>query len=564
VHEVKTANVAIHGSLGNTQLCWAIEQAPVAIALFDRQLRFCIASDRWLEYHDLKQAPPALQPYSDIFPAAPKGWVKRYRQCLELNLATSDSGYLTLPSGRSIWIRWQATPWADSMATLPEPCGLILHAERVEENAEVNLSWANAVQFSPDLYCIFSLDSRVKHVNAAWKRNLAYEPHEVYNRSFYDLIHPDDLERSEAATQQLLEGEALTQFENRYRHKDGSYRWLQWTAMAQFEREEIYAVARDITASKEANLALANSEAQLRHQTHVLEETIRNLNDTQMQLIQTEKLSTLGQLLAGVAHEINNPVNFIYGNLVHAKAYTADLIDLLESYRQEHPSPSEYLQGEMEAIDLEFLLEDLPQLISSMMNGADRIKEIVASLRNFSRLDAASTDEVDVHRCIDSTLTILQNRLKATSHYGEIQIIRKYGELPKIECFSGPLSQVFMNIINNAIDALREQDAKRSGVDREANPSLITIQTTASPQHITILIQDNGPGIPEAVRQQLFEPFFTTKPVGQGTGLGLSICNQIITEKHHGQLSCESQPGNGTTFKIIIPIHQSVSSTLLN
>ncbi len=535
------------------QLGWAIEQAPVAIALFDRQLRYRVASDRWLEYHGLSASPPPVgSRYTDLFPQAPQHWVDRYRKCLDFTLATSDSGYLPLPDGHAIWMHWQASPWVDLNS---EVCGLILHAERVEESIEVNLSWARAVQFSPDLYSIFHLDGRIKHVNAAWNKTLGYHPNDVCNRSFYELVHQDDLPQCEVALKQLLAGFPLTNLENRYRHQDGSYHWLQWSAIVEFDRGEIYAVARDITERHDANEALARSEIQLREQAQTLEKTLSDLNNTQMQLVQTEKLSTLGQMLAGVAHEINNPVNFIYGNLLHAKEYTQDLLSLINLYRQECDPPSPQLQDAIDSSDLDFLIEDLPQLLTSMRLGADRIKEIVSSLRNFSRVDTNATT-TNIHNCLNSTLTILQNRIKDSPARPATVIELNYGDIPHIQGYAGPLSQVFMNILGNALDALEEGDAERSYADIAANPNRIVIATRSDQENVYVTITDNGPGIPEAVRSQLFEPFFTTKPSGKGTGLGLSICYQIVTEKHGGCITCESPVNDdgGTIFSISLPL----------
>ncbi|MBW4468802.1 MAG: PAS domain S-box protein [Stenomitos rutilans HA7619-LM2] len=303
---------------------------------------------------------------------------------------------------------------------------------------------------------------------------------------------------------------------------------------------------------------LKQAEAQLQQQAADLEAALQELQRTQTQMVQSEKMSSLGQLVAGVAHEINNPVNFIYGNLNHANEYTQDLLRLLSLYEEHYPDPVGAIKVEAEAIDLDFLMTDLPKLLGSLKVGADRIQKIVASLRSFSRLDEAEVKDVDLHEGIDSTLMILHNRLKSRSEYPAIQIVKDYGPLPHIECYAGQLNQVFMNILSNAIDALDEQNQQRSPAEVKEQPSVITIQTkVVGGDRVAIHITDNGPGIPEAVQKRLFDPFFTTKAVGKGTGMGMSISHQVITERHKGQLTCHSAPGQGATFVIEIPTRQT-------
>ncbi len=294
---------------------------------------------------------------------------------------------------------------------------------------------------------------------------------------------------------------------------------------------------------------------QLRNKNIYLRQALSELKSTQNQMIQSEKMSSLGQLVAGVAHEINNPVSFISGNLVPADEYTHDLLELIKLYQQVYTQPEDIIQKRIQEIDLEYLIEDFPQVIESMKVGAERIREIVKSLRNFSRLDEAEYKEADIHEGINGTLMILNHRLKANGQSAAIQVIKEYSQLSTVNCYPGQLNQVFMNILSNAIDALEEYNQKRTKEEIKLNPSQIKIYTQKIKDNwIKIGIQDNAGGIPEKLISKLFDPFFTTKPVGKGTGLGLSISYQIIVEKHGGRLCCNSKLGKGTEFIIEIPM----------
>jgi two-component system NtrC family sensor kinase len=291
-----------------------------------------------------------------------------------------------------------------------------------------------------------------------------------------------------------------------------------------------------------------------RQKSQELQTALRDLQQTQMQLVQTEKMSSLGQVLAGIAHEINNPVGFVAGNLCHVRGYVLDLLDIVQVYREECPNPPAKIQNLAEDIDLEFIAEDLPKLLDSMHTGCERIVEIIQTLRNFSRADEAKFKRADIHEGLDSTLLMLNSRLKAKSNWQGIEVIKEYGEIPQIECHPGLLNQVFMNVLANAMDALEESSSQGKNTADSSFPT-ITIKTeTIDNKSICVRIKDNGPGIPEDKIVRLFDPFYTTKPVGKGTGLGLSISHQIVVEKHNGKLQCLSEPGKGTEFIIEIPI----------
>lgn len=298
-------------------------------------------------------------------------------------------------------------------------------------------------------------------------------------------------------------------------------------------------------------------------------------------VIQAEKMSSLGQLVAGIAHEINNPINYIDGNIDYAHAYTKDLLELIELYQQHYPNADSDIQKHLEAKDYKFLIIDLPKILTSMRVGADRIRQIVLSLRNFARLDETAIQAIDLHENLDNTLLLLESRFKPKGNYPGVQVVRDYSDLPRVECYPSPLNQVFMNILINALDAMEEEFKARQQISSSELPLSQPSNTPAAPKsaatesiepslktprlliktevlnssHVVVRVIDNGPGIPEVLQQRLFDPFFTTKPVGKGTGLGLAICYQIVTEKHHGQLHCLSEVGCGTEFVVEIPIH---------
>ncbi|WP_445291739.1 ATP-binding protein [Calothrix sp. 336/3] len=366
------------------------------------------------------------------------------------------------------------------------------------------------------------------------------EPEEILQNAqlMHECVHPEDLPGFLATVAESAQTLQNWQYEWRIFTPSGEEKWLQgFSRPISQENGSIvwYGCVTDISKQQK--------------QAKNLENTLRELKRTQAQLIQSEKMSSLGQMVAGVAHEINNPVNFIHGNLTPACEYTQDLLHIISLYQSAYPNPSEEIQEEIENLDLEFIKDDLVKLLQSMVVGTERIRQIVLSLRNFSRLDEADCKTVDIHEGIESTLMILQNRLKAQPHHPEIKIIREYSQLPPIDCFPGQLNQVFMNLFVNAIDILEEEVQK----NQNFLPRISIHSQMISPDFIAIRIQDNGRGIPPEVLPKLFDPFFTTKEVGKGTGLGLSISYQIVVEKHGGRLYCNSVVGEGAEFVIEIP-----------
>ena len=323
---------------------------------------------------------------------------------------------------------------------------------------------------------------------------------------------------------------------------------------------------RKLAAQISYSAELQASKAKLKQQKRELSQTLLEVKSLQAQLIQSEKMSSIGQLVAGVAHEINNPINFIHGNLKHLEAYAQDLLSLIALYQRHYPEPVSAIEEALTELELDFLQEDLVKISSSMQVGTDRIRDIVLSLRNFSRMDEADLKSVDIHEGIESTLMILQHRLKGNSQTRAVEIVRDYAQLPLIDCYPGQLNQVLMNLLSNAIDAIEDMSEARisnrsaeldSELESDSKGGRIEIRTSLfGSDWVEIAIADNGPGIPETIQEKIFDPFFTTKPVGKGTGLGMSISYKIIVEKHNGKLDVASTAGQGTDFLVRIPIKQ--------
>ncbi|NJK67306.1 MAG: GHKL domain-containing protein [Microcoleus sp. CSU_2_2] len=315
------------------------------------------------------------------------------------------------------------------------------------------------------------------------------------------------------------------------------------------EIEQLEMDLKQVELYQESCAATAASEAQAAE----LDRALCELKQTQAQLLHSEKMSSLGELMASIVHEINNPVSFIYGNLSHAEVYTQDLLHILRLYQEQYPNPCQEIQEQIEDVELDFLVEDLPKVMSAMQMGSDRIREIVKSMQNFSRTDNSNMMMCDLHNSIDSTMLILRNRLNSRKTGPHIEVVKEYGKLPLVECYAGQLNQVFMNLISNAIDALDEvAENRQDGLFR------ISIRTElAAFDRVIVRIADSGSGITPQVKERMFEQFFTTKKIGKGTGLGLSIVYKILVENHRGMLWCESEPGKGTEFVIELPVRQT-------
>ena len=437
---------------------------------------------------------------------------------------------------------------------------------------------------------------QIVEVNKAYCTMLGYTAAEIQRLTFHQITPPEDLGQDLHQLQQLLTGKVDSyQLEKRLVRKDQTPIWINLTATLLHDSngnalyslgmfENITEAKHDEVVRRQAEVALRRSESQYRVKAEELQQALHNLQQAQTQLVQSEKMSSLGQLVAGIAHEINNPINFIYANLTYANQYQTDLFHLLHLYQTHYPAPAPEIQAAAAEIDLDFLTEDFSRILDSMKVGSDRIREIILSLRNFSRLDEAKMKLVNIHEGIDSTLVILQSQLKEQRVHKSgtdflrptIAVIKDYGGLPSVECYAGQLNQVFINLLTNAIDSLESRCAKDAlamppatgtnsslSSDRRSNQPTIWIRTEyLTQEQIAIHIIDNGIGITTDLKQRLFDPFFTTKDVGEGTGLGLSISYQIVVDQHRGRLYCNSEPDQGAEFVVQIPIRQPKSIDL--
>ena len=373
------------------------------------------------------------------------------------------------------------------------------------------------------------------------------------------------LQTDEDGNYRLSPRKSFELWKENVRYKSLPWKQCEIDAALELRKAMINIVLCQIDKLEKLNRALEESVAREREKTAHLKTAMSELKRAQTQLVQSERMSSLGQLVSAVAYEVTNPINFIHGNLIYANEYSQKMIDLLQLYDQHYPSPSPEIQAQIEAVELEFIVEDLPKLLGSMKVGANRIREIVQSLRNFSRIDEADIKPVDIHDGLDSALLILSNRLKPKPDRPAIHLIKEYGSLPLVECYAVQINQVFMNVLTNAIDALEDAFVNNNlsshcgDKEEPVKCGQIRIVTEICPgeKAVAVRIEDNGWGMTQTVRQKIFEPFFTTKPVGKGAGIGLTISHEIVVEQHGGKLTCNSAPGEGTELIIEIPLNQT-------
>lgn len=552
----KQAELALQ--ISQESLSTVINNAPVVLFGIDCNGLFTLSEGKGLEALGIKP--------SEVVGLSVYELYKDYPQIIEsINLVLAGEHRTWIAELNGHIHETRAAPIFDERG---EVAGLIAVSVDITDRARVEEALRQSeaklrliLENMPVMLSAVDADRNIIVWNRESERVLGYGAAElVGNLQAIQRLMPDVNYRQKIFRKVVELGHNFRDLEVEIQAYDGSVKTIAWSNVsADFSVPgwDFWGIGVDVTERTAAELALRESEAQLREQAAQLEIAFHALTHTQAQLVQSEKMSSLGQLVAGVAHEINNPVSFIFGNISYAKDYTNDLLRLLELYRAAYPEPTPEIQAELEEVDLEFIQEDLPNLLDSMAVGAHRIQEIVKSLRTFSRLDEAAFKEVNLHEGIDSTLMILAHRLKPQGDKPAISIIKEYGNLPQVECNSGQLNQVFMNLLINAIDAVEEKDKNLPSAGDSLPIPTIKIRTEVAPgDRVKIAIADSGTGIPESVQQRLFDPFFTTKPVGKGTGLGLAISYEIVVKKHHGTLLCNSELGIGTEFAIEIPIRQ--------
>lgn len=578
-------HIQLEKDLSNTQIFLSsiVENLPVGVFVKNGEdLSFCLWNKTCENMFGYSADAVLSKTDGQVFPTEQaKAFMQQDRQVLQkrelLEIAcesvdTLNNGLRSLHT-KKIPLIDEKTNQINYLLGISEDITEKVEAENALRTSEAkNRALLNAI---PDLmYCINAEGVLTEYMASKDQPNKLPELSELSNLSENSYLHKNITEvfsdeladwimhhvKEALVSGKVQRGEYMQELDGQWHCYDARFFAIHQQATAENispAEQQVLVIVRDISENKQLASALMESQVQLRNKTQQLEQTLIELQSTQSQLIHNAKMVGLGQLVAGIAHEINNPINFIYGNVSHATAYTEQLLDLLMLYQENYPQLPAVIAEKIEEIDLEFVTEDFQQLLQSMKNGAERIRNIILSLRTFSHLDEAEKKRVDLHECIDSVLLVLHHRLATTIKNPGIQVIKEYDRLPLVECYPGELNQVFLNIIGNAIDALQMNNSDDYTLDPNdssspATTKMIKIQTSHQDQQIIIKIADNGGGIDENIHNRIFDPFFTTKPVGSGTGLGLFVSHHIIVKKHQGQLSCVSTPGQGVEFTIVL------------
>ncbi len=515
----------------------------------------CDSSEFTLAEHQLSSAlcPPLRLKNNDI-----NGWVYVERQInkqpfdhstLETLELLATQGAIALENAR----RYEASKKQNhalqqQLSVLNQQCSQ--HPSQLSPS-KIQERLTFLIQQNPIGIIEWGIDFKVIGWNPAAEEIFGYGAAEMLGHHAEQIVPETDRPLVAQVMSDLIQQQGGYYSLNQNIRKDGTVITCEWlnTPLRDNDNKSIgiFSMVRDMSDRQ-------RSQAAIVQKTEELEQALQDLQKAQLQLVQGEKMSALGNLVAGVAHEINNPTGFVKGNISHAQNYVQDLFELIDFLLERCPQGDSEIEEELEELELDFIREDLPKLLDSMNLGIDRIKNISKSLTTFSRKDRDEKTAFNIHNGLDSTLLILKHRTRSNELRPEIQITKIYGELPKIYCFPGQLNQVFMNLLANSIDAFDEINQGKSFQEIEANPNQISITTALSSHHITITLQDNAGGMTPEIQKRIFEQGFTTKEVGKGTGLGMAIAHQIITEKHQGKITCDSVLGSGTTFTLELPI----------